>query len=136
TKRLELLHGVVPHAKTIGVLVNPTNPNAGIQSKELPAAARSLGINVEILGATSEGDFDSVFTRLVELKAGGLVIGTDGLFISRGERLGALAARHSVPAIFQFRTFAAGGGPMSYGGGPADRRSLRRGLPSPHPQGR
>jgi ABC-type uncharacterized transport system substrate-binding protein len=120
TKRLELLHGVVPQAKTIGALVNPANPNAGIQSKALPAAARSLGVNVEILSATSEHDFESVFARLVDLKADGLVIGTDGLFISRGEHLGALAARYSVPAIFQFRAFAAGGGLMSYGGDLAD----------------
>jgi putative ABC transport system substrate-binding protein len=121
TKRLELLHGVVPQAKTIGVLVNPANPRvAAVQSKELPPAARSLGINVEILSATSERDFEPVFARLVELKAGGLVIGTDGLFISRGEHLGALAARHSVPAIFQFRAFAAAGGLMSYGGDLAD----------------
>ncbi len=69
-----------------------------------------------MLHATSERDFDGVFARLAELKAGGLVIGTDGLFISRGEELGALAARHAMPAIFQFRSFAAAGGLMSYGG--------------------
>ena len=119
-KRLELLYGLVPTATTIGALVNPTNPNAEVQTRELQPAARALGLKLELLQATSERDFDGVFARLAELKAGGLVIGTDGLFISRGEQLGALAARHSVPAIFQFRAFAAAGGLMSYGGSLTD----------------
>ena len=119
-KRLELLYGLVPTATSIGALVNPTNPNAEVQTRELQPAARALGLKLELLQATSERDFDGVFARLAELKAGGLVIGTDGLFISRGEQLGALAARHSVPAIFQFRAFAAAGGLMSYGGSLTD----------------
>jgi putative ABC transport system substrate-binding protein len=119
-KRLELLHSVVPTATTLGALVNPTNPNAATHTRELQPAARALGFRLEMLHATSERDFDGVFARLAELKAGGLVIGTDGLFISRGEELGALAARHAVPAIFQFRSFAAAGGLMSYGGSLAE----------------
>ena len=119
-KRLELLYGLIPTARTVGALVNPTNPNAEVQTRELQPAARALGLKLELLQATSERDFDGVFARLAELKAGGLVIGTDGLFISRGEQLGALAARHSVPAIFQFRAFAAAGGLMSYGGSLTD----------------
>jgi putative ABC transport system substrate-binding protein len=115
-KRLELLHGLVPTAKTIGVLVNPTNPNAGIQSPDLQAAARTLGLELEVLHASSDREIDTAFAKLVELKAGGLVIATDGLFISRGEHLGGLAVRHAVPAIFQFRAFAAAGGLLSYGG--------------------
>jgi putative ABC transport system substrate-binding protein len=115
-KRLELLHSVVPTATSLGALVNPTNPNAATHARELQSAARALGFRLEMLHATSERDFDGVFARLAELKAGGLVIGTDGLFISRGEELGALAARHAMPAIFQFRSFAAAGGLMSYGG--------------------
>jgi putative ABC transport system substrate-binding protein len=119
-KRLELLHGLVPTAKTIGALVNPTNPNAAIQSPDLQAAARTLGLKLEVLHAGSERDFEAAFARTVELKAGGLVIATDGLFISRGEHLGALAVRHAMPAIFQFRAFAAAGGLMSYGGSLAE----------------
>jgi putative ABC transport system substrate-binding protein len=119
-KRLELLHGLVPTATTIGALVNPTNPNAAIQSPDLQAAARTLGLKLEVLHAGSERDFEAAFARAVELKAGGLVIGTDGLFISRGEHLGALAVRHAMPAIFQFRAFAAAGGLMSYGGSLAE----------------
>ena len=119
-KRLELLHSVVPTATTLGALVNPTNPNAATHAREFQAAARALGFRLEMLNATTERDFDGVFARLDELKAGGLVIGTDGLFISRGEELGALAARHALPAIFQFRAFAAAGGLMSYGGSLTD----------------
>jgi putative ABC transport system substrate-binding protein len=123
-KRLELLHGLVPAATSIAALINPTNPNAERQSRDLPAAARALGRNLQILHATTEGDFDPVFARVKELRAGGLVIGTDGLFISRGEQLAELCRRHAVPAIFQFRAFAAGGGLMSYGGSLADMYRL------------
>jgi putative tryptophan/tyrosine transport system substrate-binding protein len=119
-KRLELLHGVIPPARTIGALVNRTNPNAEIEARDLQAAARALGRELRILDAVTEHDFDTVFAKLVELKAGGLVIGTDGLFISRGEELGALTVRHGLPAIFQFRAFAAAGGLMSYGGSLAE----------------
>ena len=110
----------MPTAKTIGVLVNPTNPNAGIQSPDLQAAARTLGLELEVLHASTDREIDAAFAKLVELKAGGLVIATDGLFISRGEQLAALAVRHAVPAIFQFRAFAAAGGLLSYGGSLAE----------------
>jgi putative ABC transport system substrate-binding protein len=111
---------LLPTATTIGALINPTNPNAATQSRDLEAAARTLGLKLQILNADAERDFDGVFAKLVELRAGGLVIATDGLFISRGEHLGALAARHAIPAIFQFRAFAEAGGLMSYGGSLAD----------------
>jgi ABC-type uncharacterized transport system substrate-binding protein len=115
-KRLELLHDVVPAARTVGALVNRMHPIAEAQSTELQAAARALGLKLHILDANSERDFDAVFARLVELQAGGLVIATDGLFISRGEHLATLAVRHAMPAIFQLRAFAAAGGLVSYGG--------------------
>ena len=119
-KRLELLHGLVPAAKTVGALINQTSPNAGVQSKSLHEAARTLGRTLQILSASTEPDFETVFAKLVELRAGGLVIGNDGLFISKPERLAALAVRHAMPTIFQFRPFAAAGGLMSYGGDLAD----------------
>ena len=119
-KRLELLHGLVPTAKTIGALVNPPNPNTRIQLPALEAAARKLGRKLEVVEAVTDSDFEAAFARLVELKAGGLVVTTDGLFISRGEHLGALALRHAMPAIFQFRAFAAAGGLLSYGGSLAE----------------
>ena len=119
-KRLELLHGVVPTATTIGALVNRAHPDVEARSSELRAAARALGRNLQILDASSERDFDAVFTRLAELRAGGLVVATDALFISWSEHLAALAVRHALPAIFQFRAFAAAGGLMSYGGSLAE----------------
>ena len=120
-KRLELLHGLVPTAKTIGALINPTNPIAATQPRLLTEAARAFGLTLEILHATTEQDFETVFARLVERRrVGGLVIATDGLFISKPEALAALAVRHGVPAAFQFRAFAAAGGLVSYGGSLAD----------------
>jgi putative tryptophan/tyrosine transport system substrate-binding protein len=114
-KRLELLHGSVPAATTIAALLNQTNPNAEAISRGLHTAARTLGLKLQVLNGSTERDFDTVFARLVELQAGGLVIGTDALFISQSEHLAALTLRHAVPAIFQFRAFAAAGGLMSYG---------------------
>ena len=115
-KRLELLHEVVPTATIMALLVNPANPNAEFQSREIQMAARTLGVQLHVLYATSERDFDTVFTSLAKLRAGALVISADSLFISRSEKLAALTVGHAVPAISQYRAFAAGGGLMSYGG--------------------
>jgi putative ABC transport system substrate-binding protein len=119
-KRLELLHEVVPTATTIGALINPNHPYARMQSSDLQAAARTLGLKVHILNASADSDFDSLFARLAELQAGGLVIATDGIFISGSKRLATLALQRAMPAIFQFRPFAAAGGLMSYGGSMAE----------------
>jgi putative ABC transport system substrate-binding protein len=116
-KELELLHQVVPAATTMALLVNPANPTvAETQSKRLQAAARTLGLKLHVLYASAERDFGSVFASMVQLRAGGLVIGAaDPLFIGRSEQLATLALRHALPAIFQYREFAAAGGLMSYG---------------------
>jgi putative ABC transport system substrate-binding protein len=119
-KRLELMHELVPTASMIAVLVNPANRNAETLSRELPEAARTMGLQIHILHASSEGDFDPIFATLVQLRAGGLVIGADAFFNSRSRRLAALTVRHAIPAIFQFREFAAAGGLMSYGGSSTD----------------
>ena len=116
-KRLQLLHELLPTASVMALLVNPTNPtNAEINTKELQAAARSLGLELHVLNASTERDFDAVFAKLVQLRAGGLVIGGDPLFSSWSEQLAALALRHAVPTIFQYRDFAVAGGLLSYGG--------------------
>jgi len=115
-KRLELLHELVPRATSIALLVNPTNPNAESLSRDVEAAARRLGQQLHVLHASTERDFGTVFARLAELRAGALMIGTDGFFVDRSEQLGALTVRHAVPTIFQYREFAAAGGLMSYGG--------------------
>jgi putative tryptophan/tyrosine transport system substrate-binding protein len=120
-KRLQLLHELIPTARVIALLVNPTIPSlAEPATKELKAAARTLGLELHVLNATTEGDFDAVFAKLVQSGAGGLVIGPDPLFTSRMERLAELAVRNAVPAVFEGREFAAAGGLISYGGNAAD----------------
>jgi putative ABC transport system substrate-binding protein len=115
-KRLELAHELVPAAPVIALLVNPANRLAEAVSRDLHAAARILGLQLHELLATSERDFDAVFTALVQLRGAPLVIGSaDPLFGSRAAQLGALALRHAVPAVYQFREFAVSGGLVSYG---------------------
>jgi putative tryptophan/tyrosine transport system substrate-binding protein len=115
-KRLELLHQLVPKATNIAALVNPTDrTRATAISGNLQAAARTLGLQLQVLYASTDSDFDTVFANLVQQQVGALVIGGDPFFNSRGEHLGALTFRHAMPAIFQFRAFAAGGGLVSYG---------------------
>ena len=94
----------------------------GRVSKDLLIAAHTLGLQLYILHASTEPDFDTAFTSLIQSRAGGLVIGSDGFFVSQSERLAALAVRHAVPAIFQYRTFAEAGGLASYGGSITDYR--------------
>ena len=97
-KRLELLHEVAPSAKTFALLVNPGNPkNAEATIDDLPAAARTLGCNLQVFNASTEAEFDPAFAALAEIKAGGLVIANETFFASRSEQLAALALRHRVP---------------------------------------
>jgi putative ABC transport system substrate-binding protein len=115
-KRLELLHELMPTATMIALLVNPSSPAlAELFVRALQPAARALGLELHVLHATTEGDFDSVFATLVQLRAAALVITPDVFFNARIEQLAALALRHAVPAIYQYRGFAAAGGLMSYG---------------------
>jgi putative ABC transport system substrate-binding protein len=119
-KRLELLHELVPAATLVGVLVNPTGPNLKAVSRDLQAAARTVGLPIHVLHASTERDFDTVFAALAQLRAGALVIGTDTFFNSQSRNLAGLTVRHAVPAIYQYREFAAAGGLMSYGGSITD----------------
>jgi len=114
-KQLELVHEVVPTATVIALLVNPANQLAERTTRDAQVAARTLGLRLHVLHASTERDFDTAFATLDQLRAGALVIGPDALFLSRGEQLGALALRHAVPAISPYREFAAAGGLMSYG---------------------
>jgi putative ABC transport system substrate-binding protein len=125
-KRLELLHGLIPSASTIALLINPTNPNAEAQSRanDMEAAARPLGRQLHILHASTEHDFEPAFASLVRLRIGGLVISSDAFFTSRREQLAALALGHAVPTVYQNREFAVAGGLMSYGGSDADAYRL------------
>ena len=123
-KRLALLHELVPTATIIALLINPTNPNAETLSKDAQAAARALGLQLHVLHASSERDFDTAFATVIQQRAGALVIAPDGFFVAQSERLAALTVGHAVPTIFQNREFAAAGGLMSYGGGDTQARLL------------
>jgi len=116
-KRLELLHELIPTATVMALLVNPTNSTlAQTESSTAASAARTLGLELHILNASAESDFDAVFENLIKLRAGGLVIGTDPFFTSRSKQLAALAIRYAVPVIYQYGDFTAAGGLISYGG--------------------
>jgi putative ABC transport system substrate-binding protein len=116
-KLVQLLHEVVPNARVLALLVNPANPTvAETESHEAQLAAHSLGVDLQILNARTERDFDAVFANLIRLGAGGLVIAPDPLFATSGsKRLGELTVAHAVPAIYSRRDFVAAGGLLSYG---------------------
>ena len=115
-KMLELLHEMVPKATVIALLVNPANSaQAEATTRETQIAARRLGLELHVLHASAEREFDAAFASAVQLRAGALVIGADIFFNTRSEQLGALAFRYAVPAIFPWRESAAAGGLMSYG---------------------
>jgi len=124
-KQLEAQREMQPRLSVMALLVNPTNPAiAEVESREGLSAARDLGLDLHILNASAEADFDGIFPKLTELRAGGLVIGADPLFSSRSEQLGVLTARRAVPAIYKGREFAAAGGLMSYGNSIVDSYRL------------
>ena len=115
-KLLELLHELLPTARVIGLLVNPAGGDlAAVQIRDFTSAAQTLGVELHILNASTDGDFDAVFANLIQLRAGGLVISTDPFFTSRSEQLAALAASRAVPAVYKGHEFAAAGGLLSYG---------------------
>jgi putative tryptophan/tyrosine transport system substrate-binding protein len=114
-KHLELLHEILPSASTIALLVNPNNPNAQANAPEEQAAAHVLGQRLEVLTASTDGDLEAAFATMVERRASALIVKADPFFIDRRERLVALAARHSMPAIYSDRDFAEVGGLASYG---------------------
>jgi len=119
-KRLELLRQLVPTAALIGMLVNPNYPDAESQAKDVKEAARTLGQQVHVVNADSEGDLDRAFATFIELKADALLVSLDSFFLSRREQLVALAARHKIPVMYFARDFVLAGGLMSYGSDLAD----------------
>ena len=114
-KRLELLHESVPPSGAIAMLVNPTSPYLGPETKDVQAAGRALGRKVRIFNARAEREIDTAFATLVQQRAAAVLVSGDPFFDSQRDRLVALAARHAVPAIYQWREFATIGGLMSYG---------------------
>jgi putative tryptophan/tyrosine transport system substrate-binding protein len=115
-KRLELLRELIPTPDAVAFLVNPRNPTAEPQLKNLQAAAQALGMQLHVLQASTERDFETVIATVRQLRAGGLVVGPDPFFATHSEQLAALVVRHAVPAIHQSRDFTIAGGLMSYGG--------------------
>ena len=115
-KRLELMHELLPSVTSMALLVNPAVPAlAEPISRSSQAAAQALGLQLHTVHASSDRDFDAVFEKLTQLRVGALVIGPDNFFTSHSEQLAKLTVRHEMPAIYEFRKFAAAGGLMSYG---------------------
>jgi ABC-type uncharacterized transport system substrate-binding protein len=115
-KRFELLCELVPQARVIALLVNPSGPGrAEDQIRVVQGAARAKEVQPAVLKAGTEGEIDAAFASLVELHAGALLVGGDPYFVSRREQLVALASRHAVPAIYWLKDFTAAGGLISYG---------------------
>jgi putative ABC transport system substrate-binding protein len=118
-KRLELLCELVPQARIIAVLVDPTNPASALTVERLGAdlqeSARAKGVQLQLLKASNAGEIDAAFATLSQLQVGGVLVGFDVLFVGQRDQLVALAARHAVPAIYPVRLFADAGGLISYG---------------------
>jgi putative tryptophan/tyrosine transport system substrate-binding protein len=116
-KRLELLHELIPTAKSIALLVNPANPTVAAekQAKELEAAVRMLGLHLPLVKASNAIEIEDAFSALIRDRVEGLQIGVDPLFGNHIDQLVALATRHKMPTIYPWREFTAAGGLMNYG---------------------
>jgi ABC-type uncharacterized transport system substrate-binding protein len=119
-KRLELLRDLIPRIASIGLLVNPSNPNATPQTNDMQAAINTFGLQLNVQKASSQSDFENAFATLARQRTDALVVSADPFFISHRDQLVALAARHSMPAVYYAREFAAAGGLVSYASSFAD----------------
>ena len=123
-KRLQILHELVPAARTLALLVNPNNPNAMRSVAAMQEGARSMGIQLTVVSANRETDLDRAFSEIVSAGAGGVAISPDPVFFLQNARLAELALAHRLPAIFEYREFAAAGGLAGYGGNSNDAHRL------------
>jgi putative tryptophan/tyrosine transport system substrate-binding protein len=114
-KRLELLHQLVPKATVMAALLNPINFNIEAQTNTLQAAAAALGLRLNVLHASNDRDIDMAFATVTKLHADALLVGPDNFIFSRNAQIAALALRHALPALYQWREFAIAGGLMTYG---------------------
>jgi putative tryptophan/tyrosine transport system substrate-binding protein len=114
-KRLGLAHDLLPQATTLGLLLNPTFPAAAGQLRDMQEAARAIGLQLHVLNAGTDRDIDAAFEVVAQHRIPGLIVATDSFFVTRRDKLVALAANHSVPAMYSLREFATAGGLMSYG---------------------
>jgi putative tryptophan/tyrosine transport system substrate-binding protein len=115
TKRLQLLHELVPQAAAIAYLMNPNIPNADVEMEIARTAAVSLGKEMLIFRASSEGEFGPAFASMVQQRREALLVASDVFFLSRRDQLASFAARHRIPTIYYLREFAEAGGLMTYG---------------------
>src|SRR5262245_53648823 len=115
TKRLQLLHDLVPQTAVTAFLVNPNNPNSNIEMTAAQTAATSLGRQIVVLNASSESELDAAFATMVQQRIGALLGASDPFFYNRRDQIVSLAARHRIPAIYYLRDFARAGGLMAYG---------------------
>ena len=114
-KKLGLLHDLLPQATVIAVLLNSTSPSADVQTEDLQAASHALGLQIQILKASSEQEIDAAFAVLEGQKVGALIVGSDPYYLSRREQIIALTARQAIPAVYEIREYVDAGGLMSYG---------------------
>jgi putative ABC transport system substrate-binding protein len=119
-KRMELLKELVPSAKLMGVLINPTGPNLKAVLHDMHAASRTVGLPIHIVHASTERELETAFASFVQRRVSAVVIGTDTFFNSQSGRLAVLTVRHALPAVYQYREFVAAGGLMSYAGSITD----------------
>jgi putative tryptophan/tyrosine transport system substrate-binding protein len=114
-KQFEVLHELIPKTADIGFLVNPVNPNAETDTREVRFAADRLGRKLIVAGASTAAEIDIAFATLVKQGASAVVIGADALFVSRQDQIVELAMRHTMPTIYNSREYVTAGGLMSYG---------------------
>jgi putative tryptophan/tyrosine transport system substrate-binding protein len=115
SKRLGLLHTLVPKASLFGLLVNPTNSSAEAEVTQAETAAHALGCELLVVKATNTADIDEAFATLTERGAGAAVIAGDAFFINSRDQIVGLATRYRIPAIYNLREYIQAGGLMSYG---------------------
>jgi putative tryptophan/tyrosine transport system substrate-binding protein len=135
-KRLELARQLVPNITAVAMLINPKFPTASAEAREVQDAARLLGIQMNLLNASTESEIDAAFTTVVEQRSGALIIGTDPFLLGQRDQLVRLAARHKVPTIYFLREFVEAGGLLSYGPNIVNGYRQARGLHGSHSQWR
>jgi putative tryptophan/tyrosine transport system substrate-binding protein len=120
TKRLQLLHDLLPHVAVFGFLMNPNHPNSDAEMKAAETAARSIGKAMLIFSASSQSEIEAAFAKMVQQQVGALIGGSDTFLSERRETIVSLAAQYRIPAIYYVRAFAEDGGLMAYGNSVAD----------------
>jgi putative tryptophan/tyrosine transport system substrate-binding protein len=120
SKKISLLGDLAAKPARLGMLVNPTNPNAEPDAKDAQSAARALGRDLQVFPARTEDDLVAAFAEMSRLRIGGLLVNIDRLFLAERERVVALAARYAIPVLYERRQFVMSGGLMSYGASEAE----------------